>query len=96
MRIEKKPKQTIRTSICFQSEADPTAGIPVQWDDADVAGDDWMLELVQDDAVCITVAWKCLEGRSNNRFACFPAPSVSPNLLSFERDHRNLKPGRTA
>lgn len=90
-RTEKKPKQTIRTSVCFQSEPDATTGIPVQWDDADVAGDDGMLELVQDDAVCITVPWKCLEGRSSNESSCFPVPNILLNLLSSERDQEKPK-----
>lgn len=63
-RVKKKQKLTVRTSVGLESESDPTTEIPFQWDQADIASDHEMLELVVDHAVCITVTWKCLENRS--------------------------------
>lgn len=56
----KKPKLTVVTSVGLQSESNPTVGIPVQGDQADVASDHRVLELVLDHTVCVGVPWKCL------------------------------------
>lgn len=60
-RIQEKPQLTVRTSIGLKSESNPTIGVPVQGDQSDVAGDHWMLELVLDHTVCVTVTWKSLK-----------------------------------
>lgn len=57
---KKKPKLTVVTSVGLQSESNPTVGIPVQGDQADVASDHRVLELVLDHTVCVGVTWKCL------------------------------------
>lgn len=62
----KKPKLTVRTSIGLQSESNPTIRIPVQWDQADVASDHQVLELMLDHTVCVTVTWKSLEKHINS------------------------------
>lgn len=55
---------TVRTSIGLQPESDPTIRIPVQGEEADVASDHWMLELVLHHTVCVTVTWESLGGEN--------------------------------
>lgn len=73
----KKQQLTVRTSVGLQSESDPTTGIPFQRDQADIASDHEMLELVVDHAVSVAVTWKCLENKSQQRVSQF-----SPCLYS--------------
>ena len=60
MEDKKNVKLTVSTSVGLQSESDSTVGIPVQGDQADVAGDHRVLQLVLDHTVCVSVSWKGL------------------------------------
>lgn len=64
---KKRPKLTVRTSVGLQSESNPSIGIPVQGDQADVASDHGVLELVLDHAVCVTVTWKGLKKKTHQQ-----------------------------
>ena len=61
IRLVKKTGLTVRTSVGLQSESDPSAGIPVQRNEAEETSDGWLLQLVLNNAVCITVTWKRLK-----------------------------------
>lgn len=67
-----KPELTVRTSIGLQPESNPSTGIPVQRDKADIPSNHWMLELMLNHAVCVSVSWK---GLGNTK---------SPSLLVFK------------
>lgn len=56
-----KKRLTVRTSVGLQPEPDPPAGVPVQRNEAEESSDGWLLQLVLNHAVCITVTWKRLK-----------------------------------
>lgn len=56
-----RQRLTISTPIYFQSEPDPSSGVPVQRDESEISRHHRPFKFVLDHSVCIAVTWKSLK-----------------------------------
>lgn len=52
---------TVLTTIDLQSQSNPPSRVPVQWNEAEVAGNDRLFEFVLHHSVCVTVPRESLK-----------------------------------
>lgn len=65
--ISCQPLLTVRAAVQLQTHSDASSGGPVHRDQADVAGEDGVLQLVADHALAVGVALKHLRKRKHSQ-----------------------------